>query len=128
MIAKSVRSRWVSFRSALLKLLTPLTAKPSVGWPGLLGIWNWPVERTQDHADPRVRIDDAGNVGQTVELVGGVVDRVEARRGILDAAIVVQIIAGDIPVHLVRCARRTRSSAAASSNCRHTSKPPGPDW
>ena len=66
---KSVSSRWFSFRLALLKLETPMTVKPRVGWPGLLGIWKLAVEAAQDQADARVRIDDVGQVGQAVELV-----------------------------------------------------------
>ena len=62
------------------------------GLTGVVGDLELALEPAKDHADPRVRIDDAGHVGQAVELVGGVVDRVEAGSRIFDAAIVVQVI------------------------------------
>ena len=57
-----------------------------------------PGEPAGDQADPSVRIDDAGDIGQAMELVGCVVQRVEPRGRVLDADLVLQKIAGDEPI------------------------------
>ena len=47
-----------------------------------------------DEGQPRVVVDDAGDLGQPVPLVGVVVDRRERRGRILDAEAVVDVLAG----------------------------------
>jgi hypothetical protein len=57
---------------------------------GIVGNLKASVEGTPDYAHPRIRIDNAGHIGKAVELLRRIVDRVEGRGRIFDAAIVAQ--------------------------------------
>jgi len=49
----------------------------------------------QDEGEPRVVVDDVGGLGKRMPLVGRIVDRIRRRRGVLDADVVVQELAGN---------------------------------
>ena len=76
-----------------MKSVWPLTAKFGV-WKGTLGIWKRELAPPAMKAQARVLVDDAGDLGQPVPLVGVVVDRRERRGRVLDAETVVDVLAG----------------------------------
>src|SRR5579863_2714750 len=76
----------------------PVDGEPQCWLAWVVGYLVPAIESTQDQADARVRIDDAGDVGQAMELVGAVVNCVKAGCRVLNASIVLQKVTGDIPV------------------------------
>ena len=54
----------------------------------------------EDGAYSRIRVDDAGDIGEAARLIGEVVDRVFAARRILDPDVVVQIFSGHVIIDL----------------------------
>ena len=76
-----------------MKSVWPLTAKFGV-WKGTLGIWKRELAPPAMKAEPRVLVDDAGDLGQPVPLVGVVVNRRKRRGRVLDAETVVDVLAG----------------------------------
>ena len=72
--------------------------KAQRGLAGIVRNLEIAIETAEQQAQPCLRVEHDGNMRQTVELIGGVVQRIEAGGGVLDAAIVVQVVAGEEPV------------------------------
>src|ERR1700760_3175375 len=65
---------------------------------GIIGNLELAIEAAQDHADSRVGVEDGGGIGEAVELVGEIVDRIGGSGRVFDADVVVQEVAGDVPI------------------------------
>ena len=75
------------------------------------------MERAGEQADARRAVQDAGDVGEAAELVGRVVHRVEVVGRVLDADVVVQVLAREIIVD------RTGPSAVFETRLQGAARP-----
>jgi hypothetical protein len=68
----------VLIQACAVEIADAIDREAERGLTGIVRNLELALKRPQDHADPRSRIDNCRRVGQTVELAGGIVDRVEA--------------------------------------------------